>query len=187
MNPTRKLSVALLGAALVGLTACGGGAGAAPAPTQESTIEIPALGPQETYVQVGPATETAYVGNDIALRVAAVEVIDPNQLSRRSPDLQVNVTVEITNDGPEVLALAQSGYVKTSLQHGVNRYDGKLYAGPEDSSSLPAQLVPGSSATYTTPFLVPAEGLESLTLTVNPNRDLMPDHTFEGVETLLAG
>ncbi len=32
-----------------------------------------------------------------------------------------------------------------------------------------------------------ARVLDVLTLTVNPNPDLMPSHTFEGVEALLAG
>jgi hypothetical protein len=78
-------------------------------------------------------------------------------------------------------------YVSEDLSYGLNLYDAQGWATLEGGvTDLPAQLVPGTSATTMSTFTLPSAGMvEGLRFTFNPNSEVLTEHTWTGVETLV--
>jgi hypothetical protein len=78
-------------------------------------------------------------------------------------------------------------YITEDVSYGLNLYDAQGWATLEGGvMDLPAQLVPGTSATTMSTFTLPAAGMaEGMSFTFNPNAEIYADRTWIDVETLI--
>lgn len=138
----------------------------------------------------GPATEPATFQNGLVVRIVSVAVgpADPAVYgqSTKGEDTLVTVTTEITNNGKEAYAFPQAKMnVAERLVYSPNEYDatGQMVydVGRND---LPAQLVPGTSATTVSRHTIPAFGKESMKFHFSPDAEALPTYTFTDVQAL---
>lgn len=217
---TRKISVTVLaGLAALSLSACSStkSAEAAASKTASTTTEelVPNACGDETYrtahaeycssVDPTPADPVsavdapAYTWADTGIKVEITKAVagpaPSNYLEDEHPDFdtKVDVTVTITNTADQPFLFPQAKmYVGGSLAYGVNGYDANSWMADHGSTSLPARLVPGTSATMTEEFTAPAAGVaEGLTYSFSPDSDPesftnMQDHVWTDVQKLAA-
>ena len=212
MTATRNLSVALLAASTLALSACGGGASAAPGTTPTSaaptTTQEVALDPAQCSDDAfytaneefcasatkptfsGPASEVAVLPNNLEVRLVSASARPNDQDVHPDPghDVQVTTVVEIKNTGTDPFVFpAAKLLVGQVLYYGVDQYDAQGWMTDGDSADLPRQLVPGSTATVTVDYTLPSAGLVELALEFTPDSDRVPSYTFTGVQDVLQG
>ena len=213
VSTRRKISTAILGAVTtLSLAACGAGdsatTSASSAPTspevvldeadcadagfyvenEEFCANVLPGGPVDTEGSV-TTEDGSFIAYPDGLRITIQEVTTQADDGTRSMDDKpdwtqvVTVTVLLENTGTEAIPLMSES--SPTLLFGANRYEANAWMTSGGASDLPQQLVPGSSATITTDYTLPAEGLEVLALTVSPDPSTYTSYTFTDVETLV--
>lgn len=215
---TRKISVALLaGVAALSLSACNYTKSAEAAASKSASASTEELVPnacgEETYRTahaeycssvdptaadpVSAVDAPEYTWADTGVTVAITKVVagpaPSNVVESAHPDFdtKIDVTVTITNTAEQPFLFPRAKmFASGSMTYGVNGYDATGWMGDNGSTSLPARLVPGSSATMTEEFTAPAAGVEEgLTFSFSPDSDPdsptnMQDHVWTDVQKL---
>lgn len=170
------------------LTACGSESSGKAAPDMTG----PAASSSESATTI-KASDEAKWPNGVTAKITAVTagLAAADTVHKYDPekgDTLVKITIEMMNGGKDVFALPQGGGVGADLFYGENLTTAQSWMNLDSGSSsdLPKQLVPGSSASYTAIWTLPAEGLDSLTLDFTPYPNEQDRYTFTGVEKLLA-
>ncbi len=115
---------------------------------------------------------------------------DHYQSDQPDHDMEIRVTVKLTNSGTENVPLDGSygGPISDQLFYGQNRYEAQGWMAMDNAKSsdtLPQRLVPGTSAEYVGVFSLPAAEADRLAFSYSPDPAVYPTHTFTDVETLL--
>lgn len=95
----------------------------------------------------------------------------------------LHITVKYTNNGSAAYQFVDESDIDSDLTFGANEYSAQQYFPDE---TLPAQLVPGTSATQTYDYTLPAsEEHDNLRMTVTPDENTYTKYTFTDVQTLI--
>ena len=173
------------------LAGCSGGdiEGGQQALDAEASANAEGDGPKTTV----DAAETAEWENGLNAKITAATAapVEGSDYTERGHDTEVTITVELSNDGSAPFVFSDSyqgpNGPRDTLYYGENLYEAQEWANPgKGMDALPKQLVPGTSATFTGVWSLPAEGLQSLTYEFTPDHGNLLQYTFTGVEKLIA-
>ncbi len=148
-------------------------------------------GPIETEASVVEQPFAEWPGG-LRAEIASVtaEATDSYLSDQPDHDMEIRVTVRLSNSGAENIALDGShmGPMSDQLLYGANRYEAQGWMAmdnPQSSDELPQRLVPGTSAEYVGVFSLPSTEADPLIFSFSPDSTLYPTHNFTDVETLL--